>query len=307
MSIAKALLRLLRPGRKENKKSIKLGLSSNTNSTRPNASSSKKAMQTSITTWFKKSAAVKQSTTASAVTSQEFSSIRPTISHNQNDSTPSPPQSTPQPTLTSQPIPPPTTTKSTLPFSHPGTQLVKNITLVPCDKSLIPSFQRLNTLLLPIPYPSTFYKEILSDPVASDLTLLALWHDDPSTATSHPGRVIGAIRCRILPDPSTQASPKDKILYISTLGVLSPYRSYGVATALFSVLVERGIRQHGVNAVGAHVWEHSHEAREWYRKRGFRETHLEQGYYRRLTPQGAYVLRREIGPRDLLEHGKQSS
>jgi ribosomal protein S18 acetylase RimI-like enzyme len=160
--------------------------------------------------------------------------------------------------------------------------------------------------LLPIPYPQTFYKEILSDPTASDLTLLALWHDNPSS-TSSPGKVIGGIRCRILPDPSTQATPKDKILYISTLGVLSPFRSYGVASWLLCLLIERGIRNYGVSAVGAHVWEASNEAREWYKKRGFRETHLEQGYYRRLTPQGAYVLRREIRPRDLLDYGSTRS
>jgi ribosomal protein S18 acetylase RimI-like enzyme len=84
--------------------------------------------------------------------------------------------------------------------------------------------------------------------------------------------------------------------------VLSPFRSYGVATQLLHLMIEKGIRNYGVGAVGAHVWEASHEAREWYAKRGFRETHMEQGYYRRLTPQGAYVLRREIGPRDLLDH-----
>jgi ribosomal protein S18 acetylase RimI-like enzyme len=261
-------------------------------------------MQTSITTWFKKSAAVKQSTVSSGVTDQDSSTTQSTTLHNKDVSTPSlPPQPIPQPTLTSQP--PTTKPTSTLPFSNPPTKLVKNITLVPCDKSLIPSFQRLNTLLLPIPYPQTFYKEILSDPTASDLTLLALWHDNPSSIT--PGKVIGGIRCRILPDPSTQATPKDKILYISTLGVLSPFRSYGIASWLLCLLIERGIRNYGVSAVGAHVWEASNEAREWYRKRGFRETHLEQGYYRRLTPQGAYVLRREIGPRDLLDYGSMRS
>lgn len=257
-------------------------------------------MQTSITTWFKKSAAVKQSIAPTSVTDQESST---TQSNNlQNHHVLATSQPTPQPTLTSQPTSPPTMSKSTLPFSNPPTKLVKNITLVPCSASLIPSFQRLNTLLLPIPYPSTFYKEILSDPTASDLTLLALWHDDPATSATTPGRVIGGIRCRILPDPSTQAKPRDKVLYISTLGVLSPFRSYGIATQLLHIMIERGISNYGVGAVGAHVWEASQEAREWYAKRGFRETHMEQGYYRRLTPQGAYVLRREIGPRDLLDH-----
>ncbi|KAG9812896.1 acyl-CoA N-acyltransferase, partial [Aureobasidium melanogenum] len=212
---------------------------------------------------------------------------------------------TPQPTLTTPRDPTSTTTSSTtstpiLQFSTRPKALVNNITLAPCDKSLIQSFERLNTLLLPIPYPPTFYKEILSDPIASDLTLLAVWHDTPSSASTSPGKVIGGIRCRILPDPSTQATPKDKILYISTLGVLSAFRGYGVASWLLCLLIEKGISKYGVTAVGAHVWEASPEAREWYAKRGFRETHLEQHYYRRLTPQGAYVLRRDIRPRDLL-------
>lgn len=256
-------------------------------------------MQTSITSWFKKSAAVKQSIAATPVTNQGSSGLQSTASTHQNASTSSSPpqQPTPQPTLTTPQDP---TTTSTLQFSTRPKELVKNITLVPCDKTLIQSFQRLNTLLLPIPYPPTFYKEILSDPTASDLTLLALWHDDPSSASTIPGKMIGGIRCRILPDPSTQASPKDKILYIGTLGVLSAFRGYGVASWLLCMLIEKGISKYGVTAVGAHVWEASQEAREWYAKRGFRETHLEQHYYRRLTPQGAYVLRRDIGPRDLL-------
>lgn len=258
-------------------------------------------MQTSITSWFKKSAAVKQSIAATSVTNQEPSRLQLTVSITQDASTSSslPQQPTPQPTLTT-PQDPTTTSTSTLQFSTRPKELVKNITLVPCDKSLIQSFQRLNTLLLPIPYPPTFYKEILSYPIASDLTLLAIWHDDPSSASTSPGKVIGGIRCRILPDPSTQATPKDKILYIGTLGVLSAFRGYGVASWLLCMLIEKGISKYGVTAVGAHVWEASQEAREWYAKRGFRETHLEQHYYRRLTPQGAYVLRRDIGPRDLL-------
>ncbi|KAG9603945.1 acyl-CoA N-acyltransferase, partial [Aureobasidium melanogenum] len=254
-------------------------------------------MQTSITTWFKKSAAVKQSTAPSSVTTQKSAETQLPASITQHAATSSslPQQPTPQPTLTTPQDP-----TTTLQFSTRPKALVNNITLVPCDKSLIQSFERLNTLLLPIPYPSTFYKEILSDPIATDLTLLALWHDNPSSTSTSPGKVIGGIRCRILPDPSTQATPKDKILYISTLGVLSAFRGYGVASWLLCLLIEKGISKYGVTAVGAHVWEASPEAREWYAKRGFRETHLEPHYYRRLTPQGAYVLRRDIGPRDLL-------
>lgn len=90
------------------------------------------------------------------------------------------------------------------------------------------------------------------------------------------------------------------MLYISTLCVLSPYRSYGAATHLLQTVLRTAIEKYGVREVGAHVWEASAEAREWYAKRGFREEKREVGYYRRLKPQDAFVLKREVGPRDLL-------
>lgn len=82
--------------------------------------------------------------------------------------------------------------------------------------------------------------------------------------------------------------------------MLSPFRHYGIATHLLHAVIATAVTKHGVDAVGAHVWEASEDAREWYKKRGFRETHREEGYYRKLNPQGAWVLRREIGVRDLL-------
>jgi len=40
----------------------------------------------------------------------------------------------------------------------------------------------------------------------------------------------------------------------------------------------------------------------WYKKRGFKEVRLEQNYYRRLRPSGAWLLQRETRPSDLLGH-----
>lgn len=164
------------------------------------------------------------------------------------------------------------------------------------------AFRRLNTLLLPIPYPSNFYHETLSDPVTQNISLVAIWRDDPTDQSpENTGRVIGGIRCRLLsgPDPDP-ASPSNPMLYISTICVLSPYRGYGVASHLLRAVTTTAIHKYRIRAVGAHVWEMNDDGRRWYQRKGFVEERLERGYYRRLSPQGAYVVTKTVGPGDLL-------
>lgn len=49
----------------------------------------------------------------------------------------------------------------------------------------------------------------------------------------------------------------------------------------------------------AHVWEKSEEALEWYVKRGFVvDEQVVGGYYRRLNPAGARVVRLGMGERE---------
>lgn len=50
-----------------------------------------------------------------------------------------------------------------------------------------------------------------------------------------------------------------------------------------------------MTSVYAHVWEANEEALEWYRRRGFVVGERVEGYYRRLKPQGARVVRRRVG------------
>ena len=177
------------------------------------------------------------------------------------------------------------------------------------------SFKRLNTLLLPIPYPATFYNDILSDPVVQTITLLAIWRDTPVSCavssvpradevarvtSTDVGRVVGGIRCRLLGADSLGTGGAGPLLYISTLTVLSPYRHYGIATHLLSAVTATAIEKYGIRATGAHVWTENPEGREWYRKKGFREERVEEGYYRRLKPSAAVVVRKVVGVADLL-------
>lgn len=284
-------------------------------------------MQSSITAWLRKPAAVKQEPAVIELNRETnhdiVKSVKVNTSSREEDrgihkddavAETDPPAISGTSVAQAEELKPSSHFKSTSSSSPP---LIPNITLEPCTAALLPSFKRLNTLLLPIPYPPKFYSEILSDPTTQSLTLLAIWRDNPSstitsTTSSQPGRVIGAIRCRLLgntalagasPASLSGRNPQKPLLYISTICVLSPYRHYGIATHLLETMTATAIKQHGVGAVGAHVWVNNDEGKEWYKKRGFAEVHFEEGYYSRLNPKGALVVRRDIGVGDLLGRG----
>jgi ribosomal protein S18 acetylase RimI-like enzyme len=189
--------------------------------------------------------------------------------------------------------------------------LPKNIEIRACTKSDIPSMKRITSLLLPIPYPEKFFREILDDPITNDLTLVALWYDSEPGVTAQKAQdakipvLIGAIRCRLLSslpgtkDSATVLGDNPPMLYLSTLVLLSPYRSLGVASHMLQILIRRAVEDYGVDRVGAHVWTANTDALEWYRRRGFEEISREEDYYRRLSPSAAVVMQRSICAADL--------
>lgn len=171
--------------------------------------------------------------------------------------------------------------------------LPSNVLFVPLTEDLVPDFKRLNALMLPVPYPPAFYTESMTEPYHG-ITLMALWRPDGSTEqlrNPQQPRLIGAIRCRLLPSAN---------LYISTLGLLAPYRSHGIATHLLHRIIAKASKEHGVKCVTAHVWEANEDGLEWYKKRGFEIIGKEEGYYRKLKPSGAMLVRKWIGVGDLL-------
>jgi len=179
----------------------------------------------------------------------------------------------------------------------------------------VSQLQKINSVLLPIPYPKAFYDEIVSDHVTASITLIAVWNDNRVS-----DKVIGGIRCRLLnhnaktplTNSSTSASQavlsrlhdsltsftsldfdgeidngksngdNDSILYISTLALLSPYRGMGIATSLLEMVCNRAKELYAVNRVGAHVWSENEEALKWYSQRQFQVLKCEEGYYKRL-------------------------
>ena len=89
-----------------------------------------------------------------------------------------------------------------------------------------------------------------------------------------------------------KATTKDTQIYIQALCLLAPYRGYGAAASLLEAILTDKVLLKNWNVQGlyAHVWEDNEEGLAWYRKRGFKQTILVDGYYRKLKPSGAWVV-----------------
>jgi len=162
----------------------------------------------------------------------------------------------------------------------------------------------MNALLLQIPYREEFYKETMENQIIASVTRLALWHERSSTSaspTATEAKLVAAIRCRVLAAPPENPYEKIPVLYISTLTTLGPFREHAIASHLLAEVTRLAIKLYNVKAVSGHVWEANGDGLEWYKKRGFRVVAHEPEYYRRLAPKtAALVIRRDIGPTDLL-------
>lgn len=198
----------------------------------------------------------------------------------------------------------------------------------------IPSLTRITGLLLPIRYPNSFYTATITDPVIASLSRVAIYHDHPVAAAPEPGlastplssgadKVIGGIRCRlegIQQERTTTQGQQPTNLYIQTLHLLSPYRGHGVATSLLNSLlfvsppdpegryqVSSLVKHYNIRSVTAHVHEANEEGLEWYMARGFRvEEGVVEGYYRRLRPSGARIVRLDLQWTDVDERPVKS-
>lgn len=182
-----------------------------------------------------------------------------------------------------------------------------NINIEPVTPFTLPSYRRIITLLLPIRYPDKFYKDTIANTSESSLARVAVWLErailnqkkhGSTSSTSDPAAVerklIGGIQCRVEHNPSMPDGERQ--LYIQTIGVLAPYRQLGIATQLLEEIIMTVIQYHeDVTSIYAHVWEANTDALEWYSRRGFSiESGVIDGYYRRLKPTGARIVRRRI-------------
>ncbi|EFQ98337.1 hypothetical protein MGYG_01370 [Nannizzia gypsea CBS 118893] len=165
----------------------------------------------------------------------------------------------------------------------------------------------------------------------------------PSPPKSGTDKVIGGIRCRLepatLPHPSSTAKATALRpvvnLYIQTLLLLSPYRGTGIAASLLDSLIYAGepasskdksksssdkgeqktprrvsnmVKHYNIRTVTAHVHETNEEALSWYIARGFTvEEGVIEGYYRRLSPGGARIVKLDLTWDDEAENAAENN
>ena len=200
-----------------------------------------------------------------------------------------------------------------------------NARISPCVEDRIPAFRRLNASLLPIPYQDGFYKETLDDPIIASVTRIATWdsatlklgagdHTDKhersivdTSSDQTKGQLVAAIRCRMLASqPQDPLAPRP-VLYISTIGTLSPFRGHSLAAHLLAEVTHTAVEEYDTSVVMAHVWEVNEEAMAWYLKRGFEIVARIEDYYRRLAPKSAaWLIKREIRPSDIIGGDRMS-
>jgi ribosomal protein S18 acetylase RimI-like enzyme len=193
------------------------------------------------------------------------------------------------------------------------------LTISIISKLHLAAFRRLTTLLIPVRYPDSFYKATLELPEVSAFSRIALWGKEE--------RVVAAIRCiaesvpseesianggnRAAWETTMQVTDRDrrlrdgdaKRIYVSTLFTLSPYRKLGIATFLLKEVVDEAIKYTNKDTddksqkprceyMYAHVWASNEDAISWYRRNQFVEWGSVEGYYPRLDPSKAIVMRR---------------
>jgi ribosomal protein S18 acetylase RimI-like enzyme len=275
-------------------------------------------MQTSITSWLQKSSSSSSSKEANAQLVQDREhddEVLPSIRLGNSASGTSSDgkvgnQATEIQIVTSQKQTQPLQPLSNIDFVINPRPLAPNVDISEITSELLPQFKRLISVLLPVPYSTSFYSEILTDDIAKELSLVAIWKEHGS----QEGKVVSGIRCKLLArsprlasgskienDTSGQvASPqKDSgegpSLYIATVATYAPYRGHGIASALMQRLIKLAVEDYGVTTVTAHVWEGASETREWYRKLGFKEVKYQAEYHRRLEPKGAFLVEAKVG------------
>lgn len=187
----------------------------------------------------------------------------------------------------------PTSSKGNFSTNKPSS-LPHNVTITPPTSTTLRSYRRLITLLLPIAYPTSFYAASIP-PSPYSVALLALWHDTPASAPIVVAGIQGRIEPTFPANTTNATSTNAETLYIQTLAVLAPYRGLGIASALLSSLVARALAEHPrIASLYAHVWEANVDALQWYVRRGFVAEAVVWGYYRRLKPDGARIVKKEI-------------
>ncbi|KAG0055803.1 N-alpha-acetyltransferase 50 [Gryganskiella cystojenkinii] len=139
--------------------------------------------------------------------------------------------------------------------------------------------KRLNTVLFPVVYTPSFYKNVLD---VGEFAKIIYFNDV----------CVGAVCCR--KDVVEGSAAQD--LYIATLGVLAPYRRLGLGSKLLKHIVENAELSTGpeIRRVYLHVQSNNEEALEFYKKHGFEVAEKCENYYPQFDVSDAFKLQKKI-------------
>ncbi|KAI0266812.1 acyl-CoA N-acyltransferase [Gloeopeniophorella convolvens] len=139
--------------------------------------------------------------------------------------------------------------------------------------------RKLNSVLFPIKYSEKFYSEILL-PEVEDFCRLIYYNDIP----------VGTICCRL--------ETKDGVnqLYLLTMGVLAPYRSLGIGSHGLDVVLQAAASHSKpkIDRIYLHVQVSNDGAKLFYERHGFKESGIDESYYKKIKPSGAWILERAV-------------
>ncbi|CAK5087184.1 unnamed protein product [Meloidogyne enterolobii] len=150
-----------------------------------------------------------------------------------------------------------------------------DIELGDITKHNVMQLKRLNLAVFPICYNEKFYKEVIN---AGDLAKLAYFNDI----------IVGGVYCRI------DNLDGIKKLYIMTLGTLAPYRRFGVGTLLLEHVFSLCNKDIQIKCVTLHVQTNNESALNFYKKFDFKVVGRVDKYYKRIEPDDAFVLEKEV-------------
>ncbi|KAG0303974.1 N-alpha-acetyltransferase 50 [Dissophora globulifera] len=142
--------------------------------------------------------------------------------------------------------------------------------------------KRLNTVLFPVTYTVSFYKDVLE---VGEFAKIIYFNDI----------CVGGVCCR---KEQTPGSTSSQDLYIATLGVLAPYRRLGLGSKLLDHILEHAqlppTAGPKISKVYLHVQKHNKEALDFYEKRGFKAVEEFPNYYPQLEETGALKLEKVL-------------
>ncbi|KAF9222567.1 acyl-CoA N-acyltransferase [Gyrodon lividus] len=150
----------------------------------------------------------------------------------------------------------------------------------------IGTVRKLNSVLFPVKYSEKYYEDILQSGVEAFCQLGPSYLVRNSPSVYYNDVPVGNICCRL----------ENKELYLTTLGVLAPYRSRKLGSQALERIIEAASShtKPRIKRISLHVQISNADAKRFYERHGFKEAGIHKDYYKKITPQDAWILEKII-------------